>query len=377
MADLTLTLACSKSTVQASSLGKLIGLMSNEITCASGSMANNLVPIGWELTIIFLFVMVFYHLLMTLLGEDWGNTLIELMRLSIKYAVVAYLLTFWSTDVFSFFTKQFDQLARTASGRDAGIENVLAMGWDAISEMFHIGEKFKIKECVPPGGEGDGPPCLSMGNITTGLSSVFKALGDLPSYLLRLVAAYYVAAMMAAYVIVLFTSILILGVGITIGPLLVPCLIFTPLENLFSNWLGFMITGGFYKIVAAIVIGIMIPMFAVLGLIASQIMESGLINIFAALLMIIIAMVGKEFMWAVPEYAASLGGVRLGRIAGFKKTRDMGENALNKAKGFGQQSDKNGVGKDAGTANKPQSGGAASKGADAAASSLRSAAKGV
>jgi type IV secretory pathway VirB6-like protein len=321
MASDVLTLTCSKLTVSADVIGAgtLIQTMLSEVTCASMALSSNLISEGHDLLAVLLLVMVTFHLLLALLGADWGSTMVDLFRLFIKAAVVTYLLNFWSSDVVNFFTTQFDKLADKASGGASGAGQALAMGWKAIEEIFGIGTAV---DCVKPGATGDGPPCRD-GNY--GISDVFKLIGDLPSMLLKLIAAIYVVGMMVGYVVVMFTGVVVLGLGMAVGPILIPCLVFPPLENLFSNWLGFMITGGFYKIVGAIVVGIMTAMFSVLGLIASEVNASGAINIIAALLMIVIAMVGKEFMWAVPEYAASLGGVRLGRISGFHNARNFAD----------------------------------------------------
>ena len=42
-------------------------------------------------------------------------------------------------------------------------------------------------------------------------------------------------------------------IGMVFGPLLVPCLLLGRLENIFDGWLKFMISGGFYKLIAALV----------------------------------------------------------------------------------------------------------------------------
>ncbi len=84
-------------------------------------------------------------------------------------------------------------------------------------------------------------------------SQIIENWGQLMfSAILYAVAALTLFFAGAVYFVVYAASILLLAIGVAVGPIFIPWVVFEPTRSLFEGWLRYMIQAGLYKVTAAV-----------------------------------------------------------------------------------------------------------------------------
>jgi type IV secretion system protein TrbL len=151
--------------------------------------------------------------------------------------------------------------------------------------------------------------------------------GDfLIAVMFRVIAALALIVTFVFYECVMLLSIIYVDIGLIVGPLLVPFLIWKPTIFLFDGWLKLMIQGGMYKIVASIIlvyVGAMFEGFNKVDLTALKETEfASAPQVGIALGVMLVAGAGLYLMMQVQSIVGTIvgsGGIdmspRLGRMA--------------------------------------------------------------
>lgn len=293
------------------------------MTTASQSMQGNLIAEG-QLTLLTLTgIMISYHLLLVLVGNDWASTQVAIFQTLLKWALVTVMLASWNSVVVDLFSNKFNDLARVASGNNTNLSNVVNMGFKTITAIFNLNGGAKTETSQPV------QSCDALGNCvdlstegpmageSMGLGSmIFGGFMVLAGLILKIIAAGFVLMMLVAFIVVAFIGVFMLGVGITIGPILAPFLVIPYFEYLFNGWVKFMITGGLLKVVAAIVIAMVGVIFTEMSALSGH-FASGTalqVDLLVAFLMCLISAIGAYIMWQVPDFTNQLinGGAGIG-----------------------------------------------------------------
>lgn len=297
------------------------------MTTASQSMQGNLIAEG-QLTLLTLTgIMISYHLLLALLGNDWSSTQVALFQTILKWAIVTVMLASWNSVVVDLFSNKFNDLARVASGNNTNLSNVVNMGFKTITAIFNLDGGAK-QDTSQPGQYCDAlGNCVDLASVETmpgessgasmGWGSIIEAaLMKLAGFILRIIAAGFVLLMLVAFIVVAFIGVFMLGVGITIGPILAPFLVIPYFEYLFNGWVKFMITGGLLKVVAAIVIAMVGVIFTEMSALSGHFSNQTAlqVDLLVAFLMCLISAIGAYIMWQVPDFTNQLinGGAGVG-----------------------------------------------------------------
>lgn len=301
----------------------ILNTVLNKMTTASQSMQGNLIAEG-QLTLLTLTgIMISYHLLLALFGNDWSSTQVALFQTILKWAIVTVMLASWNSVVVDLFSNKFNDLARVASGNNTNLSNVVNMGFKTISTIFNLtggtppstGEPAQY--CDAMGYCQELSPLSPLPGESLGFGGwIEKALMEFVAIIIKLIAAGFVLMMLVAFIVVAFIGVFMLGVGITIGPILAPFLVIPYFEYLFNGWVKFMITGGLLKVVAAIVIAMVGVIFAEMSVLSGHFANQTAlqVDLLVAFLMCLISAIGAYIMWQVPDFTNQLinGGAGIG-----------------------------------------------------------------
>lgn len=148
--------------------------------------------------------------------------------------------------------KPFDELANGVfskynswtggSGGKSAVFNALSGSWRDLWSAN--AERGKIRDAVRS----------QIDNPLTWIKTWIEGIGDsIVTLIVSVFVFLAIAVLMVSYVFVLYFGDVIAIVGMILGPLMIPGLLFKPLDFLFTNWLKLMISAGFYKIIAAVV----------------------------------------------------------------------------------------------------------------------------
>lgn len=89
--------------------------------------------------------------------------------------------------------------------------------------------------------------------LTDSVSLTMDAIADkVITFVVSIGVALLAIGLMGAYLFVIYWGDILAIVGMVMGPLMVPCLLFKKTEQIFDSWLKFIIQGGFYKLIAAL-----------------------------------------------------------------------------------------------------------------------------
>jgi TrbL/VirB6 plasmid conjugal transfer protein len=295
-------------------LTPLVGQVMNTMTTAATSMSGNLISEGRQLSGVLIVIVISYHLVLSLLGDDWVDAQIAIFNSLIKWAIVTVLLAGWVNIVGDLFTKGFNSLANTAAGSSAtSASGVLDMGIDTIKGLYNLGYQ-----------DANGLPCDPTTSTCASTApktvdeakwyevahvfenAVWKGIG----FILKSIAAIAVSLLLIAFIAISTVGLFMLAIGLATGPILIPFLIVAPLKGLFDSWLKFMLTGGFIKIVAAITIAIVAEVFKQLARLSNTLhVPTNLgVDVLGVFIMIIFAAIATYIMWQVPTFTGQLVG---------------------------------------------------------------------
>jgi type IV secretory pathway VirB6-like protein len=291
----------------------------NSLITASTAQAGALVADGTDLTWKIVGIMIAWYLLQAILSENMAETFASIMNLMFKAAFILYLLGSWNNGYVSdFFTATMDSYAQTASGgsanASAGVQGIVG----TINAIMGPTTTNPICTSLP----GGSTSCLDTnGGIGTFLKMIGGGLpGGLAMWVLSVIVKFLACGLLvllaAVYMLIVNMGAILVGVGLTLGAILVPFMLLPPAEFLFDGWLRFMITAGLMKVVGAVLMTIVnTAIVAASGFVnttlgnmsgTAGVASATTIDTFALLVVCVITCIGIFLMWQVPGIAGGL-----------------------------------------------------------------------
>jgi type IV secretory pathway VirB6-like protein len=207
------------------------------------------------------------------------------------------------------FTGGFEDYAK----RIAANSGIAAMGvrWDS---MQAVGAKLFWKSIVELQQYAAGAHLLPDNpGWTDYLIAMAKGVFRIPHIFLALIASLFVGLAMVVYIFVVLMADVLVAIGLTLGPIMIPFYLMPVLSFLFDGWLRFMITAGFYKLVATVMLALTYNLVKELEVTSRALNAAGAgagaiwIGDLASLsLAIVIAFIAFLLMWQVPSIASAL-----------------------------------------------------------------------
>jgi type IV secretory pathway VirB6-like protein len=313
--------------------GSIFANINSAITIALAASSTALVGEGRDLAGVLLLITVSWSLLTWMLSGDGVTALVESFQNMTRYAVVILLLTTWTSTITGFFGSNIDSIGRTLTGSYNSQAAFNSM-FKAASRMFSKEEvggatelncrnemlpdasgsgSIPTRVCDPaPGSSGSGENSASWTDLLLYFPSIMYGM------MLKLVAVIFLGLMMVAYLLAIFMSQALFGIGMSLGPILVPWLIWQRTEFLFDGWLKFMIIAAMTKLVAALMIsmvtGIIVALTSLSVAVDSSPMGLAKVDMAVAYIIAIVAAIGAFMMWQVQGIAQALisGGAGVG-----------------------------------------------------------------
>ncbi len=217
------------------------------------------------------------------------------------------------------FTSGFEDYAKKIAGSSgiAGMgvkwDSMQAVGvklfWNSITQL----QNFAVGAHLVPDSPG----------WTDYIVAIGRGLLRFPHVLLALIASLIVGLAMVVYLFVILMADVLVAVGLTLGPIMIPFYLMPVLSFLFDGWLRFMITAGFFKLVATIMLAMTYNLVKELEVASISINQSATGwnaasaaaaantwtgDLMSLSLAIVIAVITLLMMWQVPGIAGALSG---------------------------------------------------------------------
>lgn len=146
------------------------------------------------------------------------------------------------------------------------------------------------------------------------LIAMAKAFLRIPHILLALIAQLFVGLAMVVYLFVILMADVLVAIGLTLGPIMIPFYLMPVLSFLFDGWLRFMITAGFYKLVATVMLALTYNLVKELETTSTALANPGNVltggvwvgDMASLSLAVVIALLSFLMMWQVPTIAGAL-----------------------------------------------------------------------
>lgn len=219
-------------------LSSLSGALDPLFSAARG-MLSALVPVGWTFLSIALVLEAFTLVLTFWIKGGASEAIAQLARLLLLTSIPMTMLTTWPdlpNALMSGFTSEISKVITGGSGD----------GTDQISQTITT-----ISQAFLSGMASATPPNSDAGMITGAIINALIAI------MLFLPLTLFIVALLFA----LYGPLLLLYLGIITGPMLVPWLVWKPMDGLASKWLNFMLTSG-----VAFVVGLIMAKMVAAGL---------------------------------------------------------------------------------------------------------------
>ncbi len=303
-------------------LGSFFDDMYSKAVELMSANAGALVTDGQDLAGVLLLITLAWIVVVWALSSNGVTAMMDAIGVITRYSIVSLLLAGWVGTVGGFFQSNANDLAQRLTGVRSVSETVNLMM--AGAGRLLVGERIAT-ECqdtssagVLPGQVAEaqvGQSCLNKAGTHATTASWYDILVDLPmvfvTWLLRLVALLMMGLFLAAYLSVIFMAEILFGLGLTLGAVLVPWLIWKRTEWLFDGWLKFMVASSLTKVVAAfmvmatasLVMGVKTFSEAVPTTTGADLIA---VDEITAFLLCVICAMGTYLMWQVPGIASSL-----------------------------------------------------------------------
>jgi type IV secretory pathway VirB6-like protein len=317
--------------------GDAFTCMYNAATGALSSRSTLLVDEGLDLAIVLLLITVTWAVLMWLLSSDGMTALQQVTKTFVRYSIVALMLTSWAAFTTSFFQTNINQIAQKVAGNsDVGTSSNLL--FQAAAQLFKGEQEPKCAQSAPiqveagidPGYQADPCGAKSAPSVSDMLFFFPKII---MAMLLKLAAVICLALTLIAYVLAILMAQVMFGIGVALGPILVPWLVWERTEFLFDGWLRFMIAAAFTKIVAALMVAMTADIFVVIRSMANTVDGASgysTVDLVAAFMMAVVSALTAFMMWQVQGIAQSLVSGGSGASG-----NNFGKGALAKTAGLG------------------------------------------
>lgn len=195
---------------------------------------------------------------------------VEMIRLVAKGMIVFVMLASWtssssipsglsgyhlpSSSVQDLVVDSFDQLQTpifNKVGMDKGtmvkaVGNIWATYWKASDQRGNIRDQARAQAA------GKSVWAWLSDNVSLSLDAIVdKAI----TFVVAIIVAALAVGLIGGYLFMIYLGDIMVIVGMTVGPLMVACLpfVYRPVAQLFDKWILFMISAGFFKLVAALV----------------------------------------------------------------------------------------------------------------------------
>ncbi len=301
-----------------STLGETIACVQSSIISAISSRSETLIGEGQDLAGVLLLITVSVTVLMWILSGDGAEALTESIGHLMRYFVVVVLLTGWVGVVGSFFGGSVNSISARLSGVNS-VQTAVDTIAKAAVRLF-VAEESDERQCreesgvepstgipytntvcdPPPGGKAEP---VSGWDVLVSLPKFLMALA------LKVVAAMMLALMLIAYVIAIVMAEMSFGIGMALGPILVPWMIWQRTEWLFDGWLRFMVSAAMTKIVAALMVATVAGVVNAARALANMVdgpSALSRIDLLSAWMLAVVAAIGAYMMWQVQSLASAL-----------------------------------------------------------------------
>jgi type IV secretory pathway VirB6-like protein len=305
--------------------GAIFANINSAITSALAASSTALVGEGQDLAGVLLLVVVSWAVFEWLLTGDGISSLVSTIQTLVRWAIVVLLLTSWTSTITGFFGSNIDSIGRTLSGSYSSQAAFNSM-WSAANTMFKKEEiagsnelncrtellpdasgaaSVPTRVCDPaPGSSGSGENAASWTDLLLYFPTILFGM------LLKLIAVVFLAMMMVAYLLAIYMSQALFGIGLSLGPILVPWLIWQRTEFLFDGWLRFMIVAAMTKLVAALIVSMVTGIITTVNTLAKVAdvspMALAKVDLAIAFAIAIVAAIGAFMMWQVQGIAQAL-----------------------------------------------------------------------
>ena len=310
-------------------LGATFSTMYSGIVSTLSSRTGVLIGDGQDIAGVLLLITVGWAIVLWILSGDGAQALVDSFGSVTRYFIVTILLTGWLGTVGGFLQSNVNDISKRVSGTNSISESVNLMVKAAEKLFARAPETCTNIETGDASGSGTTyAEVLCSTKDTRGADVGFTDwLIMLPAVvftlLLKIAAAVFMVLMLAAYITVVFMAEVLFGISLTLGPILVPWLIWRRTEWLFDGWLRFSLAACFTKIVAALMVAVVTSVIVGAKTLSESIkvsngMELIAVDEMAAFLMCVVAAVGAFMMWQVPGIAQGLlSGSGGGSASGF------------------------------------------------------------
>ncbi len=297
--------------------GRALSRVMNGIQAAGVRMAGSLWQEGWELFWLVWTLMLGwtiyknYHQSDDLVGSlsIFGATSMFIYLVLMLYMPPRAGVSTWGGSpvyMAQIFTGGFEEYARKIAansginvpGMGANWNSLQAVGakmfWNSIRELLEYAAGLHLLPEKPD------------------MLDYLKALAiGLPRFLhvgLALIASIFVGLAMVVYVFVVLMADVLVAVGLTLGPIMIPFYLMPVLSFLFDGWLRFMITAGFYKLVATVMLALTYNLVKELEVTSQSLAGDGVWwgDLMSLSLAVVIAVITLLLMWQVPSIASAL-----------------------------------------------------------------------
>jgi hypothetical protein len=295
-------------------LGSVIGNVYTGIVETLTSRAGVLISDGQDLAAVLLLVTLSWAVVIWLISGDGAQALADTFSSVTRFAVVSLMLTGWLAVVGAFLQRNTNDISQKLAGTSSIPQSVDLIA-NAAMRLLENGRK----------NDSPGASAPSWKDILITLPQVLLTM------LLKLLTLGFMTLMLAAYLTVIFMAEVLFGIGMSLGPILVPWLIWQRMEWLFDGWLKFILAACFTKIIAALMVATVSSVIVGAKLLSENIkVENGVdligVDELAAFLMCVVAAIGTFMMWQVPGIAQGLLSGSLGATP-----KSFGRNAASQA----------------------------------------------
>lgn len=145
--------------------------------------------------------------------------------------------------------------------------------------------------------------------VWNGLTNPGQMIIVLIAWLFRMAAALVVAISAMLFIGQVLMSQVMMSIGASVGPIMIPWLILPATEFIFQGWMNFMIIAGMWRVVGAILFNILKKVTEVMVPLADKLATTndvGVELIVTAMALMFIAMVMAYLMMQVPDIARNL-----------------------------------------------------------------------
>ena len=298
-------------------LGSTFSTMYSGIVSTLSSRTGVFIGDGQDIAVVLLFITVSWAIVMWILSGDGAQAMVDSLGSITRYFIVTIMLTGWLGGVGGYLQSNVNDIAKRVAGTNSIGDSVNLMVRAAEKLFARAPETCSNIETGDASGSGTTyTEVLCSTKDTRGAEVGFTDwLVMLPAIiftlLLKMGATIFMVLMLAAYITVMFMAEVLFGIALTLGPILVPWLVWQRTEWLFDGWLRFSLAACFTKIVAALMVAVVTSVIIGAKTLSEAIkvsngMELIAVDEMAAFMMCVVAAVGAFMMWQVLGIAQGL-----------------------------------------------------------------------